>query len=149
MKINFTKEHEDRLKSLFLELGFSGEVLAGKFNANNYTVWDLLHNCSISSLKGININLKKEVVALEEQDEWSLNAYQMQKAAKTKKWGEYVNLLIGYKLNEAENETIRIKERKEKEEKLNLLMSAKKVKQIENINKLSEEELEAEIAKLS
>jgi hypothetical protein len=102
MKINFTVENQDRLKALFLELGFSGKVLSGKFGANSYSVWDILHTLSISSLKQANSNLKKEVVALEEQDDWSVSFYQLAKAAETRKWQEFVNLCVGYKLAEAE-----------------------------------------------
>jgi hypothetical protein len=102
MKINFTTENLERLKALFLELGFSGKVLAGKFGANSYSVWDILHTLSISSLKQANSNLKKEVVALEEQDDWSVSQYQLAKAAETRKWQEFVNLCVGYKLAEAE-----------------------------------------------
>ena len=101
-KINFTEEHSNNIKALFLELGFSGEVLAGKFGANTYTVWELLHNTSITTLQGLNKNLKNEVKALEEQDEWSFSDYQQTKANKTRKWNEYVNLLIGYKKHKEE-----------------------------------------------
>lgn len=115
MKVNFTTENEERLKVLFLELGFSGAVLAGKFGANAYSVWDILHTLTIASLKQANANLKKEVIALEEQDDWSVSAHQLAKAATTRKWQEFVNLCIGYKLVEAEKVELRnqLKEKKE------------------------------------
>ena len=34
-KIQFTSEHEKQLKDLYLELGFSGAQLNGKFGANS------------------------------------------------------------------------------------------------------------------
>jgi hypothetical protein len=115
VKINFTQENLDRLKALFVELGFNGEVLSGKFGANTYTVWEVLHNLTISTLKSINSNLKKEVIALEEQDDWTVSQYQLAKAAKTRKWQEFVNLVVGYKLSEQEKaeKQHEIKEKKE------------------------------------
>lgn len=102
MKINFTEENQARLKVLFVELGFTGEVLSGKFGANAYTVWEVLHVLSLESIRSLNKNLKKEVVALEEQDDWAVSDYQLAKAAKTRKWQEFVNLVVGYKLFEEE-----------------------------------------------
>lgn len=95
-KINFTAEHEAQLKSLFVELGFNGKVLSGKFGANSYTTWQLLHQTSIPTLKTLKRTLKKEIEILEEQDEWSFSSYQAQRANETKQWYDFIHLLIGY-----------------------------------------------------
>lgn len=148
MKINFTSENEARLKALFVELGFTGLVLAGKFGANQYTVWDLLHNLNISTLRQLNKGLKTEISALEEQDEWSVNKAASIKASQTRKWAEFVNLVVGYKLyqNELAEEAARNKELKQK--KLALLKHIKDEKEIQTLGTLTLEELEAQIAEL-
>ena len=125
MKVNFTQENLERLKTLFLELGFSGKVLSGKFGANTYSVWDILHILSISSLKQANTNLKKEVVTLEEQDDWAVSSYQLAKAAETRKWQEFVNLTVGYKLAEQEK-TEKQAEIKQKKDALKQLVEENK-----------------------
>lgn len=146
--INFTQENETRLKTLFVELGFTGEVLSGKFGANAYTVWDMLHNLSVSTLRSLNKTLKKEVIALEEQDDWSVSQYQLQKAAKVRKWQEFVNLVIGYKLLAEEKAKESAKLRSEKERKLAVLKQLKDEAEIKALGKLSAEELQKQIEEL-
>lgn len=147
-KINFTQENEARLKVLFVELGFTGEVLSGKFGANAYTVWDMLHNLTVSTLKQLNTSLKKEVVALEEQDDWTVSQYQLAKAAKTRKWQEFVNLVVGYKLFNQEKAEEAIKVRAEKERKLSVLKQLKDEAEIKALGALSAEELQKQIDEL-
>ena len=103
-KINFTKEHDIKLKELYLELSFGGEFLEGKFGANVSSPWDLLHNTALNTLRASNTELKKQIQAQENADEWSLTEYQQTKLARLKKWQEFVNLLIGYKISLAEKD---------------------------------------------
>lgn len=147
-KINFTTENLDRLKVLFVDLGFTGETISGKFGTNVYNVWDILHILSIQTLKSINANLKKEVVALEEQDDWTVSQYQLTKAAKTRKWQEFVNLTVGYKLSEEEKAAEIIKLRTDKERKLVVLKQLKDEAEIKALGALSAEELQKQIEEL-
>lgn len=145
MKINFTQAHETELKALFLELGFSGEVLTGKFGANAYTVWDCIHNLQTNTLKELNKSLKKEIAALEDVDEWSTTNKQQIKADKMRKWQQFVSLCTGYRLFKEEEVEEAKKLRAEKAEKLALLKHVKSETEINELKKLSSEELQKQI----
>ena len=144
-KIQFTSEHEKQLKDLYLELGFSGSKLDGKFGANSYSTDQLLHQVSIETLKGFKSTLKKEIDELEKEDEWT-SSVSSKKLTVSKKWYDYVNLLIGYKLSIAENEATQRLLRKEAQAKLALLSKAKDAAEVDRISKLSQEDLDKEIA---
>lgn len=144
-KIQFTSEHEKQLKDLYLELGFSGSKLDGKFGANSYSADQLLHQVSIETLKGFKSTLKKEIDELEKEDEWT-SSVSSKKLTSSKKWYDYVNLLIGYKLSIAENEATQRLLRKEAQAKLALLSKAKDAAEVDRISKLSQEDLDKEIA---
>ena len=144
-KIQFTSEHEKQLKDLYLELGFSGSKLDGKFGANSYSADQLLHQVSIETLKGFKSTLKKEIDELEKEDEWT-SSVSSKRLTITKKWYDYVNLLIGYKLSIAENEATQRLLRKEAQAKLALLSKAKDAAEVDRISKLSQEDLDKEIA---
>ena len=144
-KIQFTSEHEKQLKDLYLELGFSGSKLDGKFGANSYSADQLLHQVSIETLKGFKSTLKKEIDELEKEDEWT-SSVSSKRLTVTKKWYDYVNLLIGYKLSIAENEATQRLLRKEAQAKLALLSKAKDAAEVDRISKLSQEDLDKEIA---
>ena len=144
-KIQFTSEHEKQLKDLYLELGFSGYKLDGKFGANSYSADQLLHQVSIETLKGFKSTLKKEIDELEKEDEWT-SSVSSKKLTSSKKWYDYVNLLIGYKLSIAENEATQRLLRKEAQAKLALLSKAKDAAEVDRISKLSQEDLDKEIA---
>lgn len=144
-KIQFTSEHEKQLKDLYLELGFSGSKLDGKFGANSYSADQLLHQVSIETLKGFKSTLKKEIDELQKEDEWT-SSISSKKLTSSKKWYDYVNLLIGYKLSIAENEATQRLLRKEAQAKLALLSKAKDAAEVDRISKLSQEDLDKEIA---
>lgn len=144
-KIQFTSEHEKQLKDLYLELGFSGSKLDGKFGANSYSADQLLHQVSIETLKGFKSTLKKEIDELQKEDEWT-SSVSSKKLTSSKKWYDYVNLLIGYKLSIAENEATQRLLRKEAQAKLALLSKAKDAAEVDRISKLSQEDLDKEIA---
>lgn len=147
-KINFTSEHEADLKALFLELGFTGEFLQGKFGANEYTVWDCIHNLQISTLKNINVSLKKEIAALEDLDEWSSNSHQIAKANKLRKWQKFVSLCVGYKINTEQKAEEAKKNREAKAERLATLKGIIAEAEIAELKKLSVEELNKQIEAL-
>ena len=148
-KINFTPEHEKQLKDLYLELGFSGAKLQGKFGANSMSADQLLHTTTIETLKSFKITLKKEIEELEKEDEWTTGVTSSKRLTITKKWYDYVNLLIGYKLyNEQVASEIRAA-RKTAQEKLAILIQAKDAAELKRIQSLTPEELEIEIQKAS
>lgn len=107
-KINFTKEHQDRLGVLAAEALFNGTTFKGNLGSE-LNIYDLFHNCNINTLTRYHGLIKKEVADIEALDEWSLTDYQQRKAATLKKTQELVNLLIGYNRAKSEKEANRAK----------------------------------------
>lgn len=107
-KINFTKEHQDRLGVLAAEALFNGTTFKGNLGSE-MNIYDLFHNCNINTLTRYQGIIKKEVADIEALDEWSLTEYQQRKAANLKKVQELVNLLIGYNRSKAEKEANKAK----------------------------------------
>jgi hypothetical protein len=103
-KINFTTENETRLKVLFVELGFTKEVLSGKFGANTYTVWDVLHLLQLDTLEFLYNNLEKEIEVVQKKgrNKWLETNTATKKVEKLSKWYEFVDLVLGYKMYQAE-----------------------------------------------
>lgn len=148
-KINFTSEHEKQLKDLYLELGFSGAKLQGKFGANSMSADQLLHTTTIETLKSFKVTLKKEIEELEKEDEWTTGVTSSKRLTITKKWYDYVNLLIGYKLYTEQVASETRAARKAAQEKLAILTQAKDAAELKRIQSLTPEELELEIQKAS
>ena len=148
-KINFTSEHEKQLKDLYLELGFSGAKLQGKFGANSISADQLLHTTTIETLKSFKVTLKKEIEELEKEDEWTTGVTSSKRLTITKKWYDYVNLLIGYKLYTEQVASEARAARKAAQEKLAILTQAKDAAELKRIQGLTPEELELEIQKAS
>lgn len=108
-KINFTKEHNDKLQSLAGEALMNGTKFKGNLGSE-MNIHDLIHNCTVNTLSRYHSNIKKEVTEIENlDDEWSLTDYQQRKAAELKKTQELINLLIGYKRYQAESEAEKAK----------------------------------------
>lgn len=102
-KINFTKEHLQKLKEAATKMLFANSVVDGLVGSK-LTVHDLIHNTTINTLITINSNMKREIEKISNLDEWSMTEYQQRKLANLKEIQEFVNLLIGYKKNRAEIE---------------------------------------------
>ena len=145
-KINFTSEHEKQLKDLYLELGFSGAKLQGKFGANVMSADQLLHVTTIETLRGLKNSTKKEIDELEKVDEWTSTPASAKTLSITKKWNDFINLLIGYKLYTEQVKAEKAEARKEAQNKLTMLTQARDAVEIKRIQGLSKEELDAEIA---
>ena len=145
-KINFTPEHEKQLKDLYLELGFSGAKLQGKFGANVMSADQLLHVTTIETLRGLKNSTKKEIDELEKVDEWTSTPASAKTLSITKKWNDFINLLIGYKLYTEQVKVEKAEARKEAQNKLTMLTQARDAVEIKRIQGLSKEELDAEIA---
>lgn len=139
MKINFTKQHFDKLKELAVESLFSGEVFHTKMG-QILNVYELIHTVSINSLNDIKNSLTAKIQKLESKDEWvevdttELNELKTQK--------ELVNLIIGYKRFNLERNEIDAK-RRELSAKLAELRESQKTPE-DRIK-----EMEAELASLN
>lgn len=94
--INFTSEHRKELMDLAGEALVNGTTFKGSINTD-YNIHDLFHNCTVGTLSSLHAKTKKEVLEIENLDEWSLTEYQQKKAARLKKQLRIYNLLIGFK----------------------------------------------------
>ena len=94
MKINFTKDHMQRLLDLANAALFDKTIVTTKLG-QPLNIYELLHTTSINQLNEIKSSLTKRIEKMEEQDEWvspdndKLNWYKNTK--------ELVNLVIGWK----------------------------------------------------
>lgn len=95
-KINFTKEHDARLKELSTEMLFDKTVINGNMG-QVYTVFDLIHTTTIGTLRNIYNSLVKSIEKSESADEWIATDNDQRVLADFKRKKEFVNLLIGYK----------------------------------------------------
>lgn len=96
MKVNFTKEHFDRLQVLALNMLFKNEVINSKLG-QPMNIIDLLHLTTINTLNNLRIGLGKAIENLESQDEWVAGEETQAKLQVLKNQRELVNLIVGYK----------------------------------------------------
>jgi hypothetical protein len=135
MKINFTKEHFDRLKELSNEMLFENDGIATRMG-QVLNIVDLLHTTTIGTLNEIRLGLTKGIDKLENQDEWIADENTQSKLDNIRAKKELVNLIIGYKRYKLEAES----EKREKEaliKQLNELKESQKtpdekIKELEN-----------------
>lgn len=95
-KINFTRQHYDKLKSLATDMLFKNETIMTSMG-QVLNITELLHTQSIGVLNNIRISLDKKLDSISKQDEWVATDAQQAKSEKLKNQRELVNLLIGYK----------------------------------------------------
>ena len=134
-KINFTKEHYDKLIVLSTRMLFTNGVVTNKLGTV-LNIVELLHTTTINSLNSIRLFLDKEIQSLESLDEWVSPESSQKKLALVKEQRELVNLIIGYKRFIEENETIS-KEKARLEKELEALKESQKspedkIKELEN-----------------
>lgn len=95
-KINFTKEHFDKMcyfaTTMLLENGTITTKMGQTLN-----VVELLHTTTINTLNAIRLGLVKRIENLENQDEWVASAQSQLELDKAKAQKEFINLIIGYK----------------------------------------------------
>lgn len=96
MKVNFRKEHSDKLQELALKALFNNDVVIGRIG-NPINIVELLHGTTINSLNQIRLSLTKKIENLEGKDEWAADAVNQVALEKAKEQKELVNLIIGYK----------------------------------------------------
>lgn len=95
-KINFTKEHFDKLKAYAVEMLFTQETVTTKLG-QTLNIVELLHTTTINTLNSIRLQLGKEIETIENQDEWVSGETSQRKLENLKAKKELVNLIIGYK----------------------------------------------------
>lgn len=110
-KINFTKEHLDKMMLLSVEMLMKNEAVTSKLGTV-LNIVELLHTTTINTLNNIRLDLNKKIESIENQDEWVATDSNQAKLSTLKKHKELVNLIIGYKRFLAEQNEI--KEQKEK-----------------------------------
>lgn len=96
MKINFNKEHFDKMCNLALDMLLKNGVIKSKLG-QELDIIELLHNVTINTLNDIRYLLNKRIEQLENADEWSSSSASQITLEETKKQKELVNLIIGYK----------------------------------------------------
>lgn len=139
-KINFTKEHQVALYNKATMALFNQKVFRGQANGV-YTIYDLLHNLTINSLKSMLSVIKKKIDNAEADDEFTLTDAEQAKVAEMREEKSLLTLIIGYKRWQEE-----IRENLEKKRELQ-----KKLDELKDSQKTPEDrikELEAEIAGL-
>lgn len=137
-KINFTKEHFDKMCILALGMLINNEVITTKMG-QTLNIVELLHTTTINTLNSIRLGLETKIKNLEGEDEWIASSTSQAKLNKTKEQKELVNLIIGYKRYQLEAHE-NAKRKKELTEKLNALKESQKTPEDQI------KELEAELA---
>lgn len=137
-KINFTKEHFDKMCVLALGMLINNEVITTKMG-QTLNIVELLHTTTINTLNSIRLGLETKIKNLESEDEWVASSVSQAKLNKTKEQKELVNLIIGYKRYKLEAEET-AKKKAELTEELKALKESQKTPE----DKIKE--LEAELA---
>ena len=137
-KINFTKEHEEKMDSLAVKMLKNNEVIRTSIG-QPLNIVELMHTTSINQLVNIKNALAKQIAKKEEGDEWvETDTSALDKMKETK---ELVNLIIGWR-----RKNLEIAETKSKREEL-----TKKLTELKESTKTPEDrikEMEAELAAL-
>ena len=94
MKINFTKQHMERLIDLADAALFDRSTVTTKLG-QVLNIYELLHTTSINQLNEIKLSLAKKIEKAEASDEWI--APDNDKLQSMKDTKELVNLIIGWK----------------------------------------------------
>ena len=98
----FTKEHKEQLEKLSAKLLFSNSYFTGTLG--KYTVQQMMHTLTINTLKEMHSRLKDDVRKLEDSDEWTMTEYQERKLKDLQDQKDFLSLLIGYKIHQAQKQ---------------------------------------------
>ena len=123
-KINFTKEHFDKMCVSILGMVINNITIPTKMGTPLNAI-ELLHTTTIGTLNGIRLSLSKQIETLENQDEWVAESTSQTKLESLKSMKETVNLIIGYKRYQLEEEET-AKKREELKAKLAELKESQK-----------------------
>lgn len=117
MKINFTKDHFEKLKELLSIMLLNNETVNNRLGMP-VNVVELVHTTSLNSLNDMRNALKKTVEKAESVDEWVSSFISQEKVNKLRRQIETIYLIIGYKRYQMELADLNNK-REELTEKLN------------------------------
>ena len=135
MKINFTKDHFEKLKELLSIMLLNNETVNNRLGIP-VNVVELVHTTSLNSLNDMRNALKKTVEKAESADEWVSSFISQEKVNKLRRQIETIYLIIGYKRYQMELADLNNK-REELTEKLNKMKEEaktpeEKIKEIQN-----------------
>lgn len=140
-KINFTKEHFNKMCSLLLTMLLDNNTVNTKLGTP-INVVELLHATTINSLNNIKLSLSNKIKQLESQDEWVASDSTAKQLDTAKEHKELVNLVIGYKRYKME-----VAENAQK--KAELIAKLKELKESQKTPEDKIKELEAELSAMS
>nr|DAN95490.1 MAG TPA: hypothetical protein [Crassvirales sp.] len=140
-KINFTKEHFNKMCSLLLTMLLDNNTVNTKLGTP-INVVELLHATTINSLNNIRLSLSNKIKQLESQDEWVASDSTAKQLDTAKEYKELVNLVIGYKRYKME-----VAENAQK--KAELIAKLKELKESQKTPEDKIKELEAELSAMS
>lgn len=95
-KINFTKEHFEKMKTLAVDMLLNNESVTTKM-CQVLNISELLHTTTISTLNNIRLSLAKKIEDAESKDEWVSDASDSKYLDLLRRQKELVNLIIGWK----------------------------------------------------
>ena len=135
MKINFTKDHFEKLKELLSIMLLNNETVNNRLGIP-VNVVELVHTTSLNSLNDMRNALKKTVEKAESTDEWVSSFISQEKVNKLRRQIETIYLIIGYKRYQMELADLNNK-REELTEKLNKMKEEAKtpeerIKEVQN-----------------
>ena len=140
-KINFTKEHFEKMCSLLLTMLLNNSTVNSKLGTP-INVVELLHTTTINSLNDIRLALSNKIKRLENQDGWVTSGSTAKQLDTVRAQEELVNLVIGYKRYRME-----VEENAQKKAELTAKLKALKESQKSPEDKIKE--LEAELSAMS
>lgn len=95
-KINFTKDHFNKMLSMAAAMLVNNEVVLTKMG-QPLNIVELMHTTTIGTLMDIKKSLSKKIENLEDQDEWVESNTNQVNLTRYKNQKELVNLIIGWK----------------------------------------------------
>ena len=137
-KINFTKEHFEKMCSLLLTMLLNNSTVNSKLGTP-INVVELLHTTTINSLNDIRLALSNKIKRLENQDGWVTSGSTAKQLDTVRAQEELVNLVIGYK-----RYRIEVEENAQKKAELTAKLKALREAQKSPEDKIKE--LEAELS---
>lgn len=140
MKVNFKKEHFDKLKELAVKALLNNDTVVGRLG-NPIDIVELIHGTTINSLNQIRLSLAKKIEGLEGKDEWTADDTNQVSLERAKEQKDLINLIIGYKRYKQE-----VADNKANKKALQEQLSALKESQKTPEDKIKE--LEAQLANI-
>lgn len=134
-KINFTKEHFEKMKELAVDMLLKNESVSTKMG-QILSVSDLMHTTTINALNSVKAQISERITKAEEKDEWSATEKDSEYLKMLKNQKELIHLIIGWKKYNMEQASIQSKKEALKERLEELKESQKtpseRIKDIEN-----------------